>query len=201
MKIVCGMIPYNLKERKIMDYLALKIPADIKQKITAHTVADQPEPEEGGGYPFEGENGAYELMQLNMLQIVPAAYTDVREGHHLEGDLYCDEEGLLKNSPDNWRASQMRYWHMKPRRTSSHRTGVSGATLSVTLPLWSRRLKKTSMMETSLTRKRNSYGPAPDIRGTVNAYWLDGASAGSTASASAQVTRPQARKGASSQAA
>ena len=29
------MIPYNLKKGIIMDYLALKIPADIKQKITA----------------------------------------------------------------------------------------------------------------------------------------------------------------------
>jgi len=28
-----------------MDYLALKIPADIKQPITSHTVTDQPEPE------------------------------------------------------------------------------------------------------------------------------------------------------------
>ena len=50
-----------------------------------------------------------------MLQIVPAAYTDVKNQQHLEGDLYCDEEGLMKNSPHNWRASQMRYWHMKPR--------------------------------------------------------------------------------------
>ena len=109
------MIPYNLKKGIIMDYLALKIPADIKQPITAHTVADQPEPEEGGGYPFKGKEGAYELCSTDMLQIVPAAYTDVKRGHHLEGDLYCDEEGLLKNSPDNWRASQMRYWHMKAR--------------------------------------------------------------------------------------
>ena len=43
-----------------MDYLALKIPADIKQPLTAHTVADQPAPEEGGGYPFKGKEGAYE---------------------------------------------------------------------------------------------------------------------------------------------
>ena len=98
-----------------MDYLALKIPADIKQKITAHTVTDQPEPEDGGCYPFGGENGAYKLCTTDMLQIVPAAYTDKKLGHHLEGDLYCDEEGLMKNSPPNWRASQMRYWHMKPR--------------------------------------------------------------------------------------
>ena len=40
-----------------MDYLALRIPADIDQKITAHTITDQPEPEEGGGYPFKGEKG------------------------------------------------------------------------------------------------------------------------------------------------
>ena len=95
-----------------MDYLALKIPADIKQKITSHTVTDQPEPEEGGGYPFKGENGAYELCGCDMLQIVPAAYEDVRKKHYLDGDLYCDEEGLMNGSPHNWRASQMRYWYM-----------------------------------------------------------------------------------------
>ena len=62
-----------------MDYLALKIPADIKQPITAHTVKDQPEPEEGGGYPFKGENGAYKLTEAHMLEIVPAAYTPTNE--------------------------------------------------------------------------------------------------------------------------
>ena len=98
-----------------MDYLALKIPADTTQKITAHTVTDQPEPEEGGGYPFRGERGAYELCGCVMIQLVPAAYLDVKRNQHLEGDLYCDEEGLLKNAPRNWRASQMRYWHMLPR--------------------------------------------------------------------------------------
>ena len=81
-----------------MDYLALKIPADIKQKITSHTVVDQPEPEEGGGYPFKGDNGAYELCGCDMIEIVPAAYTDVKRGNHLEGDLYCDEEGLMNGS-------------------------------------------------------------------------------------------------------
>ena len=99
-----------------MDYLALKIPADVKQPITSHTVTDQLPPEEGGGYPFKGENGAYELCDCDMIQIVPAAYTDVKRGHHLEGDLYCDEEGLLNGSQHNWRASQMRYWHMLPRK-------------------------------------------------------------------------------------
>ena len=54
-----------------------------------------------------------------MIQIVPAAYTDVKRGHHLEGDLYCDEEALLKAAPvHNWRASQMRYWHMLPIKTN-----------------------------------------------------------------------------------
>ena len=98
-----------------MDYLALKIPADIKQKITAHTVTDQPEPEEGGGYPFKGEKGAYELCGCDMIQIVPAAYTDVKRKQHLEGDLYCDEEGLMNGAQHNWRASQLRYWWMKAR--------------------------------------------------------------------------------------
>ena len=96
-----------------MDYLALRIPADIEQKITSHTVKDQPEPEEGGGYPFNGDNGAYELCGCDMLQIVPAAYTDKKGRLHLEGELYVDEEGLLKAAPvHNWRASQMRYWYM-----------------------------------------------------------------------------------------
>ena len=98
-----------------MDYLALKIPADIKQKITAHTVKDQPEPEDGGGYPFKGEKGAYELCGCDMIQIVPAAYTDLKRQQHLEGDLYCDEEGLMNGAQHNWRASQLRYWWMKAR--------------------------------------------------------------------------------------
>ena len=98
-----------------MDYLALRIPADIDEKITAHTITDQPSPEEGGGYPFKGEKGAYELCGCRMIEIVPAAYTDKKLKHHLEGDLYCDEEGLMNGSQHNWRASQMRYWHMKPR--------------------------------------------------------------------------------------
>ena len=99
-----------------MDYLALKIPADTAEPITAHTVTDQLPPEEGGGYPFKGEKGAYELCGCDMIQIVPAAYTDVRRNQHLEGDLYCDEEALLKDHiMHNFRASQMRYWHMKPR--------------------------------------------------------------------------------------
>ena len=98
-----------------MDYLALKIPADQAEPITSHIQKDLTPPEEGGGYPFKGHDGAYELCDCNMIQIVPAAYTDVKRGHHLEGDLYCDEEGLLNGSEHNWRASQMRFWHMKPR--------------------------------------------------------------------------------------
>ena len=99
-----------------MDYLALRIPADIKQKITAHTVTDQPEPEDGGCYPFGGENGAYALTEAQTIEIVPAAYTDVRKKQHLDGDLYCDEDGLAKGRVRNWRASQLRYWHMLPRK-------------------------------------------------------------------------------------
>ena len=99
-----------------MDYLALKIPADQAEPITSHIQKDLTPPEEGGGYPFKGEKGAYELCGCDMIQIVPAAYTDVKRGQHLEGDLYCDEEALLKDHiQHNWRASQMRYWHMKPR--------------------------------------------------------------------------------------
>ena len=96
-----------------MDYLALRIPVDVAKPITAHTVTDQPEPEDGGGYPFEGENGAYALTEAQTIQIVPAAYTDARKKQHLDGDLYCDEEGLLKGRVRNWRASQLRFWYMK----------------------------------------------------------------------------------------
>ena len=98
-----------------MDYLALKIPADTAEPITSHIQKDLTPPEEGGGYPFKGEKGEYELCVCDMIQIVPAAYTDVKRGQHLEGDLYCDEEGLMNGSQHNWRASQMRYWHMKPQ--------------------------------------------------------------------------------------
>ena len=98
-----------------MDYLALRIPADTAEPITSHIQKDLTPPEEGGGYPFKGEKGAYELCGCDMIQIVPAAYTDVKRGQHLEGDLYCDEEGLMNGSQHNWRASQMRFWHMKPR--------------------------------------------------------------------------------------
>ena len=98
-----------------MDYLALKIPADTAEPITSHIQKDLTPPEEGGGYPFKGEKGAYELCGCDMIQIVPAAYTDVKRGQHLEGALYCDEEGLMNGSQHTWRASQMRFWHMKPR--------------------------------------------------------------------------------------
>ena len=80
-------------------------------------MTNQPEPEDGGGYPFEGDNGAYKLCGCDMIQIVPAAYTDLKRQQHLEGDLYCDEEALLKDHIiHNFRASQMRYWHMLPRK-------------------------------------------------------------------------------------
>ena len=93
-----------------MDYLALRIPVDVSKPITSHTVKDQPEPEDGGGYPFEGENGAYALTEAQTIEIVPAAYADARRKQFLEGYLYVDEEGLLKGRVRNWRASQLRYW-------------------------------------------------------------------------------------------
>ena len=98
-----------------MDYLALRIPVDVSKPITSHTVKDPPEPEDGGGYPFEGENGAYALTEAQTIEIVPAAYADARRKQFLEGDLYVDEEGLLKGRVRNWRASQLRYWWMKKR--------------------------------------------------------------------------------------
>ena len=99
-----------------MDYLALRIPVDVAKPITAHTVTDQPEPEDGGGYPFEGENGAYALTEAQTIEIVPASYVDDRKKQHLDGDLYIDEEGLMKGRVRNWRASQLRYWWMKARQ-------------------------------------------------------------------------------------
>ena len=55
----------------------------------------------------------YEQCGCDMIQVVPAAYEDVRRKHYLQGDLFCDEEALCKAAPvHNWRASQMRYWYM-----------------------------------------------------------------------------------------
>ena len=55
----------------------------------------------------------YEQCGCKMIQVVPAAYTDIRGKVHLEGDLYCDEEGLLTGKQRNWRASQMRKWYFE----------------------------------------------------------------------------------------
>ena len=88
-----------------MDYLTLRIPADTKEKITSTTWTGEP--------PFQGSNGMYEQCGCDMIQVVPAAYADKRRAQRLEGELFCDEEGLLNRKPHNWRASQMRYWYMK----------------------------------------------------------------------------------------
>ena len=88
-----------------MDYLTLRIPTDTKNKMTSTTWTGEP--------PWQGSNGMYEQCGCDMIQVVPAAYADVREGIHLEGELFCDEEGLLKDRPRNWRAGQLRYWFMK----------------------------------------------------------------------------------------
>ena len=88
-----------------MDYLTLRIPTDTKNKMTSTTWTGEP--------PWPGSNGMYEQCGCDMIQVVPAAYADVREGIHLEGQLFCDEEGLLNGKERNWRASQLRYWFMK----------------------------------------------------------------------------------------
>ena len=88
-----------------MDYLTLRIPTDTKNKMTSTTWTGEP--------PWQGSNGMYAQCGCDMIQVVPAAYADVREGIHLEGELFCDEEGLLNGKERNWRASQMRYWFMK----------------------------------------------------------------------------------------
>ena len=88
-----------------MDYLTLRIPADIKEKITSTTWTGEP--------PWQGSNGMYEQCGCDMIQVVPAAYEDIRKKHYLNGELFCDEEALCKAAPvHNWRASQMRYWYM-----------------------------------------------------------------------------------------
>ena len=88
-----------------MDYLTLRIPTDTKNKMTATTWTGEP--------PFQGSNGMYEQCNCKRIESAPAQYTDVRAKVKLKGDLYCDEEGLLKDLPRNWRASQLRYWYMK----------------------------------------------------------------------------------------
>ena len=87
-----------------MDYLTLRVPVDTDQKMTSTTWTGEP--------PFQGSNGMYEQCGCKMIQVVPAAYADIREGIHLNGELYCDEEGLMNGKERNWRASQMRYWYM-----------------------------------------------------------------------------------------
>ena len=89
-----------------MDFLSLRIPADMDQKIPA-----TPWP---GAPPFQGSNGMYEQCGCKMIQIVPALYWDNRKhgkSLDLDGQLYCDEEGLLTGKQRNWRASQMRKWY------------------------------------------------------------------------------------------
>ena len=89
-----------------MDYLTLRIPADTKEKITSTTWTGEP--------PFHGSNGMYEQFGCDMIQVVPAAYEDIRRKHYLQGELFCDEEALCKAAPVHyWRASQLRVWYMK----------------------------------------------------------------------------------------
>ena len=88
-----------------MDYLTLRIPADMKEKISSTTWTGEP--------PWQGSNGMYEQCGCEMIQVVPAAYADKRRAQRLEGELFCDEEGLLNRKPHNWRASQLRFWYMR----------------------------------------------------------------------------------------
>ena len=88
-----------------MDYLTLRIPTDTKNKMTSTTWTGEP--------PWQGSNGMYEQCGYNMIQVVPAAYADIRKAIRMEGELFCDEEGLLNGKERNWRASQLRYWYMK----------------------------------------------------------------------------------------
>ena len=88
-----------------MDYLTLRIPTYTKNKMTSTTWTGEP--------PWQGSNGMYEQCGCKMIQVVPAAYADIRKAIRMEGELFCDEEGLLNGKERNWRASQLRYWYMK----------------------------------------------------------------------------------------
>ena len=88
-----------------MDYLTLRITTDTKNKMTSTTWTGEP--------PWQGSNGMYEQCGCKMIQVVPAAYADIRKAIRMEGELFCDEEGLLNGKERNWRASQLRYWYMK----------------------------------------------------------------------------------------
>ena len=85
-----------------MDYLALRIPSDMKQKMTASTWTGTP--------PLQGSNGIYEQTGCELVDIVPAMYYDAKWKLELNGDLYVDDEGLIKGRLKNWRASQLRHW-------------------------------------------------------------------------------------------
>ncbi len=53
-----------------MDYLALRIPSDMKQKMTASTWTGTP--------PFQGSNGMYEQIGCDLCDVVPAMYYDAK---------------------------------------------------------------------------------------------------------------------------
>ena len=86
-----------------MDYLTLRIPADTEQPMTSTTWTGEP--------PFQGSNGMYEQINCSLCDVVPALYYDGKNKHELQGELYVDDEGLLKNRPKNWRATQLRFWY------------------------------------------------------------------------------------------
>ena len=64
-----------------------------------------------GEPPFQGSNGMYEQINCSLCDVVPALYCDAKNKHELQGELYVDDEGLLKNRPKNWRATQLRFWY------------------------------------------------------------------------------------------
>ena len=89
------------------DHVALRISvnSDIPMKTSTWT----------GEPPFQGSNGMYEQCGCKMIQIVPALFWNPKNGKNFEmqGELYCDEEGLLTNKTVNWRASQLRKWYLE----------------------------------------------------------------------------------------
>ena len=94
-------------EANSFDYVALRISVDSDIPMKASTWTGDP--------PFQGSNGMYEQCGCKMIQIVPALFWNPKNGKNFEmqGELYCDEEGLLTNKTVNWRASQLRKWYLE----------------------------------------------------------------------------------------
>ena len=79
-----------------MDYLALRIPSDMKQKMTASTWTGTP--------PLQGSNGIYEQTGCELVDIVPAMYYDAK----LKLELILKSKNLSKVFDENKKIAEMR---------------------------------------------------------------------------------------------